>query len=152
MSSSRRLQETETQVLAEDLRRVIGNFVRSARAETNTPSSAQSDTLGLLDREGALSITALAQQRHVKHQSMRLVVAHLKSQGLVTSVRDPSDGRGTLIGLTDAGREALARARNARTQWIAEALQKSLTAKDRDHLRATIDILERVMTHKADQG
>ncbi|WP_341962756.1 hypothetical protein [Pseudomonas sp. RC10] len=63
--------------MAEQLRRVIGNLVREVRNGAHAPSSAQSETLGLLDRHGPTSISSMAAHRHVKHQSMRLVVAQL---------------------------------------------------------------------------
>ncbi len=69
--------------LAEDLRSAVSAFVRTVRYDTDTPRSAGSDTLELLDRAGPANIAALAQVRNVKHQSMRLVTAQLEEKGLI---------------------------------------------------------------------
>lgn len=131
-------------MLAEDLRRVIGNLVREVRSGAQTPSSAQSETLGLLDRHGPISISAMAERRHVKHQSMRLVVAQLEQQQLVTRAPDPSDARKQLIDLTLQGRAALEHNRHQRSDWLACRL-KATTAAQMQTLEAAVRILEQLM-------
>src|SRR5690606_32256515 len=68
---------TNPAALAEELRHAIGTFVRAIRKRTATEKSAQSDVLGLLEREGAMNVAALAQRRNVTHQSMRVAAAQL---------------------------------------------------------------------------
>jgi DNA-binding MarR family transcriptional regulator len=131
--------------LAEDLRRVVGDFVRMVRAQADTPSDAQSETLGLLGRHGPLSIAKLGQHRRVKHQSMRLVIGHLETSGLICRKADPADGRKQLIDLTEQGRTALESARKSRADWIADALQQHFSEEDRRALRETLRALERMI-------
>ncbi len=135
---------TEALALGEELRRVVGTFVRSIRREADTPTSSQSETLGLLDRQGAMSVASLAAERKVKHQSMRLVVEQLETAGLVTRLPNPADGRSQLIALSDEGRAALARSREARQHEIASLIDARLSEGDRQVLRAAIEIIEKL--------
>ncbi len=135
--------------LAEDLRRVIGAFVRLVRVEGETPRSAQSETLGFLDRLGPVTVAALADQRRVKHQSMRLVVAQLEVEGLVGRSADPEDRRAQRITLTETGAAALFGSRRARAAVIAEMLD-TLPAEDRETLRTSVNILHRLAANTHD--
>jgi DNA-binding MarR family transcriptional regulator len=136
---------TDMLEMAERLRRVIGGFVRVVRAHADTPSSAQSETLGLLEREGPMSIAALAERRNVRHQSMRLVVAQLETDGLVGLKHDPADRRSKLVAITRKGGAAVVRGRQARAAWIARALQDNFTQQERQTLNSAVDALERLI-------
>lgn len=129
--------------LAEDLRQAIGSIVRFVRAEGETPSSAQSETLGLLDRLGPLTVAALAERRKVKHQSMRLVVAQLEVEGLICRSAAPDDRRAQMITLTKAGCAVLFASRRARAAVIATML-RTLSAEDREALSTSTAILQRL--------
>lgn len=130
--------------LAERLRRAIGDFVRVVRAQSDTPTTARTETLDLLDRAGALTTAALAERRRVKHQSMRLVIEQLERDGLVEKTADPQDRRGQLIVLRPEGRTALEQDRKARALWIAAALRDLIGSEDRRDLERAIALLERL--------
>jgi DNA-binding MarR family transcriptional regulator len=135
---------SDTLALAEDLRRAIGSFVRIVRDRDETQTSAQSETLGLLDREGRMNVAVLAQRRGVTHQTMRLVVGQLQAGGLVERLPDPTDRRSQLVSLTDAGRRDVARSRAARASRIGTMIEDTLSAAERAHLRQSIVLLERL--------
>ncbi|KAF1029801.1 MAG: putative HTH-type transcriptional regulator [Pseudomonas sp.] len=135
-----------TDQVAEDLRKVVGDLVRKVRSEADTPSSAQSETLGFIDRQGSASISEIAAFRHVKHQSMRLVVEQLEAQQWVSRMPDPTDGRRQLIALTQSGSAALQASRNQRSQWLATQLQQKASADELQTLRNAIEILGRLLT------
>lgn len=130
--------------LGEDLRRVTGRFVRSIRLQADTPTTSQSETLSLLDREGPLSVADLAIHRKVKHQSMRLVVAQMEANGLVVRTQNPSDGRSQLVSLSVKGQQTLVRSREARRSQIATLIEERLSEEDRHVLRAAIAVIERL--------
>jgi DNA-binding MarR family transcriptional regulator len=131
-------------VLAENLRVAVGKFVRSIKAEANTPTTSQSETLSLLDREGPLSVAELADRRNVKHQSMRLVAVQLEAEGLISKMPNPADGRSQLLSITDKGEKVLSRAREARASQIASLINDRLSAEDRQTLSDAVGIIERL--------
>lgn len=137
-------EHADALALAENLRVTLGRFVRGVKAQANTPTTSQSETLALLDREGPLSVAELADRRDVRHQSMRLVARQLDAQGLIGKTPNPADGRSQLLSLTERGRAELSRAREARTQQIAKRIEDRLSEQDRRLLGAAIRLIERL--------
>lgn len=136
---------SDVEALAEELRGVVGQFVRAVRARAGTPSDAQGETLAFLERAGPVSIAALADGRGVKHQSMRLVTARLEAEGLIELLEDPQDRRGYLVRLTKKGAAANAAARKARAQWIAAALAATLEPGEMATLKAAVPLLRKIV-------
>ncbi len=130
--------------LAEDLRATLGRFVRGVKTQANTPTTSQSETLSLLDRAGPLSVAELADRRKVRHQSMRLVAGQLESDGLISKMPNPADGRSQLLTITESGQAELFRAREARTAQIAGLIEERLSDEERQTLQAAIRIIERL--------
>lgn len=135
----------DTVALAEDLRDVISRFVRAVRNGTDMARTAQSEALALLDRDGAMNITTLAQLRNVKHQTMRLVIAQLEAATFVKRASDPADGRSQLFSLTQAGHAELALGRKKRSTTIDEMIRETLSHQEREVLRESIALLERMI-------
>jgi DNA-binding MarR family transcriptional regulator len=73
----------------------------------DTASISQGSVLGRLDREGPQNTSKLAELERVRPQSMGQTVAELETQGLIARRPDPTDGRRSLIELTEAGRTEL---------------------------------------------
>lgn len=136
--------QPEIALLAEDLRSAVGRFVRSVRSGSETVTTAQSEVMAQLARGGAATVTALAQLRGVKHQSMRLVVARLVEQGMLEMLANPQDGRSQLVALTDRGRAQVAAEQTARADYLAELLASRLTADERRLLGQAIGLLDRL--------
>lgn len=134
--------------LADELRKSISRLVRAVRQNTGTVKSAQSETLDLLDYLGPMNVAALAEQRGVTHQTMRLVVAALEADGSVQQKADPSDRRSRLVSLSPTGKLALARSRQARAAFIEDAIRNLLSGAEQDLLRAVIPILDRLSHHQ----
>jgi DNA-binding MarR family transcriptional regulator len=122
----------------------VSRLVRTVRQETGTPRTARSDTLELLERDGPANIAALAQQRNVKHQSMRLVTAQLEADGLIRRGADGNDGRSVLFSITPKGRKWLRDGRAARTDRIAERIAGHLTPAERATLADAVSLLARL--------
>jgi DNA-binding MarR family transcriptional regulator len=128
---------------ANGLRRAVGAFVRVIRHAETTPEG-QIEVLGFLTRDGAASIAALARLRRVRHQTMRVTVADLESQGLVARVRDPSDARGVLVSLTPTGERMIAESRIRRSARVLAAARAALTPEERAVLVAAASALDRL--------
>jgi DNA-binding MarR family transcriptional regulator len=133
----------DSSLLASELRVVLGQLMRRLRVEHRFPFSHGS-VLGRLDREGPLSTGELAAAERVRPQSMGQTLAELESQGLIARRPDESDGRRSLIDLTDAGRAALAEDRKRRDGWLSEAIERDFSAAEQDVLERAVRLLERL--------
>ena len=134
---------TDPTLIAAELRVVIGRLIRRLRAEHSFPMS-QGTVLGRLDREGAQSVSDLAQAERERPQSMAQTVGDLEAEGLVERRPDPNDGRRALVELTEAGRVALAADRRRREGWLAEVIAAELSADERALLERCVGVMSRI--------
>ncbi|WP_144715350.1 MarR family winged helix-turn-helix transcriptional regulator [Curtobacterium pusillum] len=117
--------------LAEELREAIGRIVRATRALADELPQAQSASLGLLDRQGPLTIADLARARGVKHQGQSRTVAELEERGFVERGASDGDRRVSVIRLTEPGRAAMLRERRARAGTFAAVIDADLSDAER---------------------
>lgn len=83
------------------------------------------------DGEGVRAAT-LAERTHLHKSTLSRSLGYLEDLGLLERVRDPADARARLVTLTDRGRTAVQRSRQARSelmlrrldQWDAEELSQ----------------------------
>ena len=127
--------------VAEHLRVVLSRWVRTTRDQARTPSSAKIETLRVLQDDGPATIVTLAHKRYVKHQSMRLVVEQLATEGAVNKDTDPADRRHQIVSITDNGRLTLKEDQRIRVRWIAQLLQ-GCTTKEVDEVVRALHTLE----------
>jgi DNA-binding MarR family transcriptional regulator len=130
--------------LAADLRAVLGRLVRRLRAERRDLSLSQVTVLARLDRNGPAGTSDLAAGERVRPQSMAATVAALVAAGLVARHADTHDRRRVLIALTDAGRETLAADRRRREDWLANAIRRDLSERERRVLAEAAALLGRL--------
>ena len=72
---------------------------------------------------------------------MTRIINALAAAQLVDRTENPLDKRQILVSITAAGADALARARNKRTAWLAQRVQ-ALTAEQRATLHQAALILQ----------
>lgn len=130
-------------IVASELREVLGRLVRRLRAENTFPLSHGS-VLGRLDRQGAQSVSDLAQAERVRPQSMAQTVSELEAEGLVERSPDPNDRRRALVELTEHGREILYTDRRRREGWLAKAIAEDLTPREQALLGDAVGLLHRL--------
>ena len=99
--------------------------------------------LGRLDRCGPQSIGELASAERVRPQSMSQTLGDLEADGFIERRADETDGRRTLIALTDEGRAALLEERALREGWLASSIE-TLTPADRALLVDAVSVLDRL--------
>jgi DNA-binding MarR family transcriptional regulator len=133
----------DTNLLASELRLVLGQLMRRLRAEHRF-SLSQGAVLGRLDREGTMSIGDMAVAERVRPQSMTQTIADLEADGLIDRRADPSDGRRTLVGLTDNGRQTLQEDRRRREGWLAGSIADDLSTGEQQVLMQALDLLRRL--------
>jgi DNA-binding MarR family transcriptional regulator len=99
--------------------------------------------LGLLMRHGEQTVGQLAAHERVQPPSMTRTVNHLIDAGYAVRRPSETDGRSTLVDLSEAGRRLVLADRRRREAWLARQL-KDLTPHERDLLRQVAPIIERL--------
>jgi DNA-binding MarR family transcriptional regulator len=139
--------DTDVSALAVELRVALGKLRRRLRehAHAGGLTLSQTSVLGLLEREGPATVTTLARAEGVRPQSMGATVAALEAAGLVSGSPDPSDGRQTILSLTDACRELVKNSRAARDDWLCHAIQSKLAPSEQAALASGVALLKRLV-------
>jgi DNA-binding MarR family transcriptional regulator len=108
--------------LAIDLRTAVMRTSRRLRVEAtgDVITPGQYTVLAQLNSTGPQTLRALADREHVQAPSMTRIVNALTDQGFVTRNAHPDDGRQVQVGITPAGEDVLAEAREQRTAWLAQ--------------------------------
>lgn len=137
---------TTTQAdLAVRLRLAIARTARRLRQEGGAElSPSQTAALATIDRHGPLTPSELAVRERIQRPTVTRIVSLLEERGLVHRTRDPHDRRSSLVALSPAGRELLARGRTRKNAYLARRLRE-LDADDRATLERAAGILERLL-------
>jgi len=140
-------QLAQSAALATELRALFGKLKRRLREQTGagdlTPS--QTSVLLRLEREGPATTSNLARLEGMRPQSMGAMIASLEAAGLVSGAPDPTDGRQTILSLTDACRKWFEEKRAARQDWLTRAFQARLSPAEQDQLMEAIVLLRRLV-------
>jgi DNA-binding MarR family transcriptional regulator len=102
---------------------------------------SQVAALATVERHGPLSPSELAAVERIKRPTATRIVRHLEEAGLVERVKDPEDGRASILTATAEGRALLRRLRERKTAYLASRLDK-LSAEDRRTLERAAELLE----------
>jgi len=130
--------------LAVEVREAVSRLARRLRQE-RPPHELGLTSLSVLSRLyrlGPAGPSALAAAENVQPQSMTRALATLVERGLVAREPHPTDGRQTVISITEAGRAVLDEDRSRRDAWLAEMIAERLTPVEREFLRASAALLE----------
>lgn len=130
--------------LALALKRLKARLREEAQATTSGLSLSQLSILQRLRCKGPTTASELATAEHVSQQAIAQIVAHLKSAGLIDTTPDPTDGRKTLISITDTARQLHASMVASRNAWLVRAIDVTLDYDERAALETAIDLLERL--------
>jgi DNA-binding MarR family transcriptional regulator len=124
--------------LARSLRELVMSLVRDAPRGTLSRTAA--GTLSVLDRLGPQRVTTLAEREAITQPAMTGLLQRMESAGLVERRDDPADGRAFLIGITDAGHQALQARRQQQDAAFAAKLAQ-LSPEDLAALDAAVEAL-----------
>jgi DNA-binding MarR family transcriptional regulator len=140
-------QVMRVSVLAQDMRALLGKLKRRLREQAHvgdlTPS--QVSVLLRLEKDGPATASSLARAEGMRPQSMGPIIAALEGAGLVSGGPDPTDGRQTLLSLTDACRKWVEEGRAARQDWLTRTLQARLSPQEQDELAKAVELLKRLV-------
>ena len=125
---------------------VLEQLLRLTRqiAQTGQLSFTAASVVAWLAREGPQRLTDLADREAVTQPAMTQLVSRLERDGLVQRGTSATDGRATVVSVTDAGRDVVERRRAERAQTF-EKLLAQLSAEDRASINAAIPALVRLV-------
>jgi DNA-binding MarR family transcriptional regulator len=132
--------------LAGELRVLISQLRRTLREQTHLGDYTWSQMAVVirLERDGPATVSALARADGVRPQSMGATVATLEAAGLVKGSPDPTDGRRTILSLTDTCRELINAKRAAKEDWLFRAIQTKLSPAEQEELATALELLKRL--------
>ncbi|WP_028925318.1 MarR family winged helix-turn-helix transcriptional regulator [Pseudonocardia acaciae] len=120
----------------------LNRRLRSQRTD-ETISLTQISAMATLHRCGSMTPSELAATERVRPPSMTRVIAALEEDGLVSRRDHPTDGRQSIIELTQAGVDLLAAEASAKERWLDKRLAE-LTEDERAALARAIEIIDRM--------
>ena len=125
-----------------ELRLATFRLSRRLRAEKSDEalSDGQVAVLGVLFRQGAQTLTQLAERERVSAPSMNRTVNCLEETGYLQRVADDIDRRKANISLTDAGRELVKATTSKRDAWLTVRLRE-LSKEDRAVLARAAELM-----------
>jgi DNA-binding MarR family transcriptional regulator len=123
---------------------VVGRLNRRLALAPGGLSHGLLMSLASVAKRGPLRLAELAQLEGVSAPGATRIVAELEVRGLVSRDVDPDDGRAVLISVTQAGTEAILRARAARAEVVAQLLE-GLTPSELAQVEAALPALEKVL-------
>ena len=128
------------------LRVVLGQLMRRLRQQGSVGdlTRSQSSVLARLERDGPATTSALARAEGIRPQSMGAIVSVLEAGGFVAGAPDPTDGRKTVLSLTDKTRAEVATGRLAQADWLLAAAQRELTPAEQTDLARCLKLLDRL--------
>ncbi|GAA2365877.1 MarR family winged helix-turn-helix transcriptional regulator [Dactylosporangium salmoneum] len=128
-----------------ELRRAVVRLYSRFRSERVEGEVADAALLVLivLDKQGRMSLSDLAETARVTLGSMSQTVRRLEQLAYVTKSRGTEDRRKVLFTLTDQGRAASMASRRHRRDWLNSRLAE-LTAAERDDIARVAPLLLRI--------
>jgi DNA-binding MarR family transcriptional regulator len=138
--------DTDPVALAGRLRPLVFRLGRILRQQDDSGHApAVLTALAVIEREGPLTLGALAAQEQVSPPTITKVVDALVGRGFVERIRDEHDRRVWRVRITARGRRQLEASRTRRTAWLATQLQ-NFSSEELELVAAALPVLER-LTH-----
>jgi DNA-binding MarR family transcriptional regulator len=131
---------------AEELHLVVGRIARALRQAHTVGELTHSEasTLARLDRGGAASPGALADEERVSPQAMAATLASLEAKAYVERRADPEDGRRVIISMTGLGATVRHDRRTESARRLEQGLSEALDDDELTRLAAALPLLDRV--------
>jgi DNA-binding MarR family transcriptional regulator len=141
----------ENKILASSLRTVISKINKRLRKQAHSADSlsiSECTTLSYLNLNESFSSTELANLLKVKGQSMSEIITRLQERDIVQKTPSLIDKRKSLISLTPYGRQIVVQFRYERDEWLTNAIEHELSAKEIQVLKEAIELMNRISDFK----
>ncbi|PWW09147.1 MarR family winged helix-turn-helix transcriptional regulator [Mangrovibacter plantisponsor] len=141
----------DSTLTAASLRSLVGRLSRRLRASAppGDLTWSQVAVLGYLVRDGAMTVTELADAERVRTQSMGATVASLQASGMVTGEPDPNDGRKTRYHATEACLALVSANRAMRDDWLLQAMESQLSQDEQRQLTQLVPLLQKLADYSS---
>lgn len=131
--------------LAARLRLVVARTARRLRQEAGTDlGPARASALATIERHGPLTPSELARREGIRRPTATRLLNSLERAGLVERLRDPDDGRCSILSVAPDGRALLRRLRARKTAYLAQQL-RGLDPDELAALGRAAEVLERML-------
>jgi DNA-binding MarR family transcriptional regulator len=137
--------------LSASLRTVISALHKSLRRQmssVNTYSMTEIETIAHLARSGSLLPTELAALTKVKTQSMSQILKEMETGHIIKRTPSKEDKRKVYISLTAFGKNLVEKAKYDKDEWLKNAIEKTLTEKEKELLVRAIPVLQKIIESK----
>lgn len=137
----------ELQDLSSSLRSAISALNKRLRKQmytAETLSITEIETIGLLYRRESLLPSQLAALVKVKTPTMSQILRKMESAEAIKRTPSPEDGRKVVVSITPLGRQLVRQSRYERDEWLANAIEASLTDKEKKLLAEAIKIVNKL--------
>ncbi len=133
--------------LASDIRTTTSRLLKQFRKQSSVVpvSMTEQTTLSLIDQHVKILASELAIIERVTAQSMSQIINHLQELGFVQKNTSKEDKRKIYISLTKKGKGTLATMRTVRVEWLANALDKSLSTDEKSLLEKAMTVLQKLL-------
>lgn len=141
----------DIQELSSALRSAVAALHKGLRKQihaASTYSMTEMEAIGLLSRHASLLPTELAALTRVKTQSMSQILKKLEGYNIIKRTPSKDDKRKVYISLTTNGKKLIDTTRYERDEWLKNAIEKTLSAKEKDLLIKTLPILNKLIEVK----
>lgn len=137
--------QTQTEALPARLRLAIVRTARRLRQEAGSElGPARASALATIERHGPLAPSELAERERIKRPTAARILGSLEEAGLLARVRDPEDGRCSIVSVTPEGRELIRRLRARKTAYLAKRM-RDLPAEDLRAIERATEVLEEML-------
>ena len=140
-----------TTELSSSLRSAVSSLhkgLRKQAASVKEYSMTEVETIGHLSRSASLLPTELAALTRVKTQSMSQILKKIEEQGIVKRTPSQKDKRKVYISLTPFGKKIVEKVKYDKDEWLKNAIDKSLTYKEKDLLTKGLPVLNKLIESK----
>jgi len=100
-----------------------------------------------IDKEEGTPSTAISSRMGMEATSLTRTLKTLEEKGLITRQKNPEDGRGVLIYLTDLGKEMRRQSKETVLQFN-ETIKKNISEEKLNHFMEVAEVINDLITEK----